>query len=268
MQSAYRDEHQTVKKLSKTTKKSSGWIRKQVFAPTLVARRVAVPRRVLLILDVSFLSRHWGVFVAFDVYSKRVVYECFVRTESVALYERVLTRLLLEGYTVVAVVVDGRRGIRELTSKAFRLPTQLCHFHQIQIGKRYLGQYPKQEAAQDLLQLYRSIGKISENQLAAYLLLWATEYELLLAAKTTHPSGRWSYTHRRLRSAFRSLLTALPYVYTYRTYPGLNIPTTTNSLDGGVFSPMKNMLRTHRGLTPAHENSLVLSFLRCYDRGE
>ncbi len=208
------------------------------------------------------------MFVAFDVYGRRVVYECFVRTESVACYERVLTHLLLEGYNIVAVVVDGRRGVRELLSNVFRLPTQLCHFHQIQIGKRYLGQYPKQEAAQDLLQLYRLIGKVPQDQLAAYLLLWATEYESLLAEKTTHPSGRWSYTHRRLRSAFRSLRTALPYVYTYQDYPDLNIPTTTNLLDGGVFSPMKNMLRTHRGLTPAHENSLVLSFLRCYDRGE
>lgn len=165
------------------------------------------------------------------------------------------------------MIVDGRRGVRELTNQAFRLLTQMCHFHQLQIGTRYLGRYPKSEAAQDLLSLYHQLGSFSQDQFQAHLLMWAMEYDALLSEKTRHPSGKYSFTHRRLRSAFLSLKTALSYLYTYQRYPELHIPNTTNPLDGGVFSSMKEMLKRHRGLTPAHANSLVLSFLRCYDRG-
>ena len=38
--------------------------------------------------------------------------------------------------------------------------------------------------------------------------------------------------HRKLRSAYRSLTTNLPFLYTYQTYPDLHIPHTTNVADG------------------------------------
>jgi hypothetical protein len=38
----------------------------------------------------------------------------------------------------------------------------------------------------------------------------------------------------------------LPYLFTYEKYPGLNIPTTANSLDG-CFAYLKELVRVHRG---------------------
>jgi len=55
---------------------------------------------------------------------------------------------------------------------------------------------------------------------------------------------RWCYTHKRVRSAYRSLKVNLPYLFTYQKYPDLYIPITTNSLDG-IFSLLKMMLGLH-----------------------
>lgn len=252
--------------LSRTLKKDKRYLAKQLFDVSLVPARVHYPRKVLLILDVHFFSRHFGIAVAFDAYRSEPIYETFVWRETVSVYITMLRALCILGYDIVAIVVDGRRGVKEQLGALFRIPVQLCHFHQIQAGVRYLGKYPKTEAAKDLLRLYRSIGSWFQEKLEANLAVWAMEYDDLLAERTIHPSGRWSYTHRRLRSAWVSLRRNLLYLYVYQQYPELAIPNTTNPLDGGVFSPMKTMLKTHRGLNPSHQNSLVLSFLRRENR--
>ncbi len=266
LQAAYRDDGLTMAYLSRTLKKDKRSLAKQLFDVSLVPARVHYPRKVLLILDVHFFSRHFGIAVAFDAYRSEPIYETFVWRETVSVYITMLRVLCIVGYDIVAIVVDGRRGVKEQLGALFRIPVQLCHFHQIQAGVRYLGKYPKTEAAKDLLRLYRSIGSSSHEKIEANLAVWAMEYDDLLAERTIHPSGRWSYTHRRLRSAGVSLRRNLPYLYTYRQYPELAIPNTTNPLDGGVFSPMKTMLKTHRGLNQSHQNSLVLSFLRRENR--
>ncbi len=202
LQAAYRDDGQTFRYLARTQHASRDLLVRQVFSQSLVPKRRHRPRSVVVVIDVHFFSRHFGIAV------------------------------------------------------------QLCHFHQLQAGIRYLGLYPKSEAAKDLLRLYRRIGSLESNELASWLAVWAMEYDDLLTERTIHPSGRWSYTHRRLRSAWLSLKRNVPYLYTYKEHPNLPIPNTTNPLDGGTFSPMESMLKTHRGLSLPHQNSLVLSFLR------
>ena len=54
-------------------------------------------------------------------------------------------------------------------------------------------------------------------------------------------------THAKLVSAYRSLRTNLPY--------------TTNSLDGGVFSPMKMLIKIHRGLGKSLKLKIVDDYL-------
>jgi len=50
-----------------------------------------------------------------------------------------------------------------------------------------------------------------------------------------------NYTHPRIRAAYRSLRTNLPYLFTYKNYKYLSISNTTNALEGGVFSHMKKI---------------------------
>jgi hypothetical protein len=76
------------------------------------------------------------------------------------------------------------------------------------------------------------------------------------AAFLQEKNEQHQFKHRQLRSAFRSLKTNMPYLFTYKNFPDLNIPNTTNSCDGS-FSHWKQKLKIHRGLKPHRRNNLI-----------
>jgi hypothetical protein len=80
----------------------------------------------------------------------------------------------------------------------------------------------------------------------------------------SNTTGKLQYTHPRIRSAYRSLITNPPYLFTYKNHKNLAINNTTNSLEGGVFSHMKNMISLHRGLTKNMKLKLVDYYLINY----
>ena len=169
-------------------------------------------------------------------------------------------RYILEkqGFTIKSAVTDGKRGVREV----FRgIPTQMCQFHQIAIVNRYLTRRPKLEPAIELRYIALGLTKTNEESFAKQLVDWETKYHPFLKEKTINPiTGRWFYTHKRIRSAYRSLRTNLPHLFTYQRYPALNIPNTTNSLDG-YFSNLKTLLRIHRGLTKKRRFKVIQEIL-------
>jgi len=99
---------------------------------------------------------------------------------------------------------------------------------------------------------------LSKMQFSTHKEKWK---EFLKERTVNHETGKWFYTHKRLRSAYRSLKTNLPYLFTYQKYPKLNIPNTTNSLDG-TFSNFKSLLRMHKGLTRARRYKVICEILR------
>jgi len=60
----------------------------------------------------------------------------------------------------------------------------------------------------------------------------------------------------------------LPYLFTYEKYKNLNIQNTTNSLNGGVFSPMKMLIKIHRRLTKSLKLKMVDNYLVRYKKKE
>jgi len=75
-------------------------------------------------------------------------------------------------------------------------------------------------------------------------------------------TGKLHYTHPRIRAAYRSLRTNLPYLFAYKNYKKFGIPNTTNALEGGVFSHVKNMISLHRGLSKSMKlNSVYYYFV-------
>lgn len=183
------------------------------------------------------------VFRSWDL--KQNLYWTEVATETAAVYQE--GRQILEelGYAFVAIVLDGRRGIREVFGD---IPVQICHFHQLAASKRYLTSRPKLEAGIELRAVALSLPKLNEELLSQALDEWRVKWQDFLKERTyTEDRKHWQYTHRRIRAAYRSLKTNLPYLFTYQKYPNLHIPNTTNSLDGS-FSHLKGLLGLHRGL--------------------
>ncbi len=163
------------------------------------------------------------------------------------------------GFRLTAVVLDGRTGIPRVFSD---IPVQICQFHQLQIVRRKLTLRPETEAGQTLLAIGFSISKKNEATLAQELDVWFKKYGDFINERTyTVGTKRWRYTHRRVRSAHNSLKKNLPFLYTYQKHQELNIPNTTNSLDG-YWSRVKNLLSAHRGKNKERIRKIATEILR------
>jgi hypothetical protein len=162
------------------------------------------------------------------------------------------------GYAIKAIVLDGRPGVRQLFSD---IPVQMCHFHQKQIINRYLTNNPKLEASIELKKLTKVLCETNEKDFTTALDTWHDRWHFFIGERTIDlVTGRWHYTHKRLRSAYRSLKVNLPYLFTYEKYPELNMPNTTNSLDG-CFAYLKELVRVHRGLKQALKDKIIEEIL-------
>ena len=203
-----------------------------------------------------------GTLVFKDSITKEIVTWKHIQSEKVEDYNYLKDELLKQGYTIQSVVLDGKRGLY----KAFdNIPKQMCHFHQKKIIQRYITMNPKLEASKDLKKIMTRLTQTNEKNFTEKLNNWYEKYKLFLDEKTiSNTTGKLQYTHPRIRSAYRSLRTNLPYLFTYKNYKNLVINNTTNSLEGGVFSHMKNMISLHRGLTKNMKLKLVDYYLINY----
>lgn len=176
-----------------------------------------------------------------------------------AVYAYIRYQLEKRGFTIKAAVIDGKKGTKEVF---FGIPVQLCHFHQLKTIKRYLTSRPKLEAGQELRKISLTLTKTTENKFKKDLADWFKKWSDFLKEKTLNPeTDAWFYTHKKLRSAYRSLATNLPYLFTYQKYPELNIPNTSNSLEGS-FSVLKSRLRVHQGLKKKRRYKIICEILK------
>jgi len=214
--------------------------------------------KLVLVADTTFFSHSEGLTVFREANLKKNVWWKQTISEKAEVYKLGRQYLEKNGFTVGAVVLDGRIGIREVF---YGIPIQMCHFHQKRIVNRYLTTRPKLSAGIELRDIAKTIPHGNEEKLTKKLDEWFLKWEQFIKQKTANPAtGGWCYTHKRIRSAYRSLMTNLPYLYTYQKYPNLNIPNTTNSLDG-YFNRLKSLLNVHRGLNPQRRYRITVEIL-------
>lgn len=217
----------------------------------------------VLIADTTFFSRSDGLTVFREPNLKKIVWWKQTIGEKAEIYQLGRQQLEHHGCTINAVVLDGRIGIREVFNG---IPVQMCHFHQKRIVNKYLTTRPKLPAGLELRAITQTIPHSNEEELRKKLHGWFFTWEQFLTQKTTDQNtGQWFYTHKRIRSAYHSMMTNLPYLFTYQKYPELNIPNTTNSLDG-YFNRLKSLLNVHRGLNPQRRYRMIVEILT--GRGE
>ena len=215
-------------------------------------------KELVLVADTTFFSRSEGLTVFREPNLKKNVWWKQTQGEKREVYRLGREHLEKNGFKITAVILDGRIGIREVFNG---LPVQMCHFHQKRIMTRYLTSRPKLEAGQELRMIVKNIPSSNEEKLTKELNNWFEKWKNFLKEKTTDlNTGRWFYTHKRIRSAYRSLITNLPYLYTYQKYSELKIPNTTNSLDG-YFNRLKSLLNIHRGLNPKRRYRMIVEIL-------
>lgn len=236
-------------------------MRKQLDTIVVPAAEIA-PHSTVIIADTTFWGRHYGVCVFRAWPLAKNIWWHEVASELMAYYRYARQILEEKGWVFTAAVVDGQRGFLKVFED---IPVQICQFHQIKIVGRYLTSRPKTEAGKELLALVRTLTKTDEATFVAALSAWHDRWKDFISEKTvsTFENGKthWHYTHKNVRSAYRSLATNLPHLFTYQKYPELNIPNTTNALDGS-FSALKKKLAVHHGLRKDRRYKVISKLLR------
>jgi len=257
---------QTLKDLSFKYKRSISWVQNKIkeFEPD---EKVHNPRAVNLICDATFYGKRrdkLGTLVFIDSLTHEILIWKHIETEKAIDYKQLLLQLLSLGYTISAVTVDGKKGLYKVFQD---YPIQMCHFHQKRTTRRYLTNKPKVEASKDLKKIASKLKYSDEVRFKKALDIWYLKYKSFIDKKTTNrDTGKEFFTHQRTRSAYRSLVSNLSYLFTHKNNKKLSINNTTNLIEGGVFSPLKILIKIHRGLSKSLKLKLVDEYLVNYKK--
>jgi len=209
-----------------------------------------------VIMDTTYFGRNFGVMAFKDSLSGTMLLLEFVKHETLLLYETGIKEISRRGIEIQSIICDGKRGIFALFPD---IPMQMCQFHMIKIVNRYLTRKPKMEAAKELRMIVLRLTKSTKNEFTELLEKWHLKWADFLNERTL--GKKRIYTHKRLRSAYLSLMRHLPFLFTFEDYPDMNIPNTTNALDGH-FADLKNKLRNHNGLSKERKIKYINGFFK------
>jgi len=142
----------------------------------------------------------------------------------------------------MAIVCDGRRG---LITSFNGIPVKICQFHQAAVVRKYITKIPRLHGSIELMEITMMMKQTDKESYEGALNLWYNKWELFLNERTMNEeTGKSYYTHIRLPSAYRTLKTNTPWLFSWYDNIELNIPNTTNAIEG-LFANLKCKLRNH-----------------------
>lgn len=211
-----------------------------------------------VLMDTTYFGRKFGVMVFKDSISNDILFKQYVKSETNLLYLNGIKEIAKRGIKIQSIICDGRKGLFDLFPE---IPVQMCQFHQVAIIRRYLTKKPKLEASKELLKHVSLLTVTDKESFVGGLSDWYNKWEWFLNERRIDNSGKKRYIHKKLRSAYRSLNTNVKWLFTWYDNMHLNIPTTTNGLDG-QFSDLKNKLRNHNGLSIDRRKRFIDEFFK------
>lgn len=230
-----------------------------------------------LVVDATYFGKKKdrdGVLIAKDSNSGDIVYYKFIESETKKEYQLLRTKLEESGFVIKSVTIDGRPGVKNVFTG---IPIQMCQFHQIQIVNRYLTKKPKLIPSIQLKTIVDGLTKSNEYSFTSRLNYWLEVNQEFLSERSLNPNtGRYRFTHSKLRSAVNSIVSNLPYLFTYlnseftevrdktiqvaylQSSSKLNskIANTTNCLDGW-FSHLKRLVGCHNGMRKDRKHKMI-----------
>jgi hypothetical protein len=109
-----------------------------------------------------------------DYITKENLLKYYVKNETNFLYRKGITELEEKGYTIAAIVSDGRKGL----AQSFGLiPILTCQFHQVAIIRRYITNNPKLPASIDLKELVAMMRLTDKESFEGALDDWFIKWE-------------------------------------------------------------------------------------------
>lgn len=255
----YTHKKQTLTEIGERYGKSHIWVRRQLDKYEVGEFNEIEPCPTIVVSDTTFWGRNYGVTVFRSWDLKRNIWWQEVPSEKQIHYYYGRRILEEKGWVFKAAVIDGKRGLATVFKD---IPVQVCHFHQVKTITKYLTRRPKTKAGRELRQLALKLKYSTEYEFTKWLKDWEKEHKEFINEKTyVIGSKHWHYTHRNVRSAFMSLKRNLLYLFTYLKYPELNIPNTTNTIDG-YFASVKQKVGAHHGLRKDRRYKVICDLLR------
>lgn len=217
------------------------------------------PRSIIVLMDTTYWGRGFGVMLFKDAITKKNLLKYYVKYETNITYIQGIEELKDQGFEIIAIVCDGRKG---LLNSFKNIPCQMCQFHQSAIIRRYLTKNPKLQASKDLMKVVDLMTYTDKESFVGALGNWYEKWEDFIKERTINPvTSKSNYKHKKLRSAYNSLKNNLEKLFTWYDYYELGIPNTTNAIDGH-FSDLKNKLRNHNGLSLDRKKKFIDEFLK------
>ena len=226
--------------------------------PRLIPRRPAK----VIIMDATYFGRKWGILLVLNAHNGDPLYCKRIGSyEKVSDYWEAVYELSCLGIEPEACVIDGKRGVRRMLLEC-KFLVQNCQFHQIQTVIQNTTRNPELEPNQELLRIARLLPHANSTQFAVEIANWQYKYGRWAAERTYLPGStkKFSYTHRNSRRAFLSLHRNRRFLFTYEDHPELNIPKTSNMIEGR-FGVIKTKLLCHRGCSDEMKWKLFLDLL-------
>ena len=224
-------------------------------------------KRDVLYVDGIYLGRKACVLICCD--EKNVLGWYLCRYEHAGAWISLLSRIAEPR----VVVSDGGTGFAKALRKVWpHAEHQRCIFHVFCQVKRYTTGKPKTAAGIELYMLSKDLlhitSKTDIEKWTDRFIEWMRKYNKFLSQMTYDEDGSCRPTHERLIKAQSSLVRLLKdgTMFTYLDedllYEIGKIPSTNNQIEGGVNSRLREMLRSHRGLSI--ERRIKAVFWWCY----
>ena len=219
-----------------------------------------------LIVDGLFVGRGYCILIAIDSDGVPITwYSC--TKENTTTWETLFERVKNQGVTTPSLIVsDGQKGLLKAIDEVFpSVPQQRCMTHVVRLAQAWLTRFPKTVAGRELRTIVSALYSVTTqggaenwNKIFNH---WCKIHQDFLQEKSIPlgPGRPW-FTHRKLRAVRSLILGAQKELFTFLSVP--NTPKTTNDVEGGLNSPMKALLRHHRGMSTQHREVLVFRFLR------
>ena len=208
-------------------------------------------------IDATYWGHNWGVMLALDDATGRVLYMDFIRHETVNDYRTAIESIEARGYCIKGIIIDG---MHSLFMEFSRYPIQMCHFHMISIIRRYLTKNPRLKAARELRRIVFTITITDRDTFICEYQKWKSDYTQIINRRSvSKKTGSSHYTHRRLRTAMHSVDFYLPYLFTFQREDCQGMPNTNNKIEG-TFTDLKKNLNVHSGLSMENRKRFICGF--------
>ncbi|OGL74449.1 hypothetical protein A3C96_03305 [Candidatus Uhrbacteria bacterium RIFCSPHIGHO2_02_FULL_60_10] len=218
----------------------------------------------ILVLDgTAVVAREVVSLIAGDPQTSRPVGWRFSRRECFAAWLPFLTTLKDRGAKPEFVVCDGQKGLQIAIRTVWpEAKTQRCVVHVHRQAMAWLTRNPKTAAGQALRRLVSGIFDVrtvrQRRRWQRRFRRWDRRHRSFLKERTVGPNGWW-YTHRRVRAVRSLIRNSLPNLFRFVKRP--DVPRTSNHVEGGINSRIKELLRSHRGLKRHQRLALVSWYL-------